>query len=321
MTDIMDTPMAELSHFGVKGMRWGVRNKVRSAGRRVGKAIENQANASFERRAGSVNTFVRVQNRAAQKFNDVDIPRINNKREYRSANFNQLGSNHKLTKQYEKEMWDAFDKRLQESLNREGTNVSGTRRYELEGSSDPNGPGWAVKVVDVKKAKHAEEDLLIVKLTRNSKGHITNAEIGASSMQQSSELVEEFLEHYGVKGMRWGVRKDRSTPVTTEAVINRGLSRKTKVKAKGGQGQDASSDAIKAAIQKQKLKKSGTAALSNQELRELQTRLQLEQSVKQLAAPAGKKFVAKTLRVQGEQQVQREVSRLAQETASKRRRG
>jgi 2'-5' RNA ligase len=119
------------------------------------------------------------------------------------------------------------------------------------------------------------------------------------------EVSMSALSHYGVKGMRWGVRKDHSTDVRTTAVINKGLSRKTKVKAKGGRGQEATEDAIKAAAQKQKLKKSGVAALSNAELRELGTRLQLEQQVSQLASPKGKKFVQRKLGQAGERQVDR----------------
>jgi 2'-5' RNA ligase len=299
-----------LEHFGVKGMKWGVR-KVKAGAARVGKAIETHANRQFERNANSVGTFVRVQNRAAEKSNRVDIPRINNKREYRHANFNQLGSNHKLTKQYEKEIFDAFDKRLQESLNREGTNVSGTRRYELEGSSHPDGPGWAVKVVDVKKAEHSAAHASVpINVSRDDKGFIIGIELVGGSMEQAIEAGANFLEHYGVKGMRWGVRKSTSE-VTTESVINKGLRSKTKVKAKGGQGQEAHEDAVKVAAQKQKLKKSGTAALSNKELQDIIQRAQLEQQAKAATATGGKKFVSKLIKDEGQRQIQREVNERA----------
>lgn len=306
-----------IEHFGVKGMKWGVR-KVKAGAGRVGKAVESRANKSFEKKAGSVETYVRVQNRAAQKSNEIDIPRINNKPEYRNANFNELGSNHKLTKQYEKEMFDSFDKRLQESLNREGTNVSGTRRYELEGSSHPNGPGWTVKVVDVKKAKHAAGDTFQVSVTRDAKGFITKIELAENSMKQTIQVGEDFIAHYGVKGMRWGQRKS-PTEVSTQSVVNAGLRSKTKIKAKGGQAHPATDDAIKAAVQKQKLKKSGAAALSNKELSELRDRLQLEQQVTQLAAPKGRKFVTGQLKTQGQQTIQRESSRQIEKALSTRR--
>jgi len=127
-----------------------------------------------------------------------------------------------------------------------------------------------------------------------------------------SEVLERgarFLQHYGVKGMKWGVRRNRPTsPVTTQSVVNAGLRGKTKVKAKGGVAHPATQDAIKAAELKRKHQKSGPAALSNNELRDLATRMQLEQQVKVLNAQSkssGKKFVKDTLKDTGQQQSRR----------------
>jgi hypothetical protein len=89
------------------------------------------------------------------------------------------------------------------------------------------------------------------------------------------------------------------------------LKSKTKIKGTGGKGSPAADDAVKAAMTKQKLKKSGPAALSNTELRDLATRLQLEQQVSTLAAPKGKKFVQKLVKDEGSNQIRREVSEAA----------
>jgi hypothetical protein len=108
------------------------------------------------------------------------------------------------------------------------------------------------------------------------------ADLGAIPLSQ--------LEHFGVKGMRWGVRNERA--VTTRTHIDQGiLRRKTRIEAKGGEGHDAHPDAIKAAIQKQKLKKSGTAALSTQELRDLANRLQVEGQVNAMIKSKGQSFI------------------------------
>lgn len=129
------------------------------------------------------------------------------------------------------------------------------------------------------------------------------------AMSSHAERGREFLEHFGVKGMKWGVRRNRPmAAVTTESRVNAGVRGKTKVKAKGGVAHPASPDAVKAASLKQKHKKSGAAALSNNELRELATRLQLEQQVKVLNAQSkssGKKFVKETLADTGKQQSRR----------------
>lgn len=121
----------------------------------------------------------------------------------------------------------------------------------------------------------------------------------------------QFLAHHGIKGMRWGQRNARSAQsVATTSVVNSGLKGKTKIKAKGGQAHPATKDAIEAATHKQKLKKSGAAALTNQELRTLATRMQLEQQVKVLDAQSkssGKKFIKDTLKETGQNEAKKAV--------------
>jgi hypothetical protein len=69
--------------------------------------------------------------------------------------------------------------------------------------------------------------------------------------------VNEFLEHHGVKGMKWGVRKSESSG--------------------GGGGSSGSSEDHKSAIAAQrKINSSGTKALSNKELQGLIQRKNLE---------------------------------------------
>lgn len=129
-----------------------------------------------------------------------------------------------------------------------------------------------------------------------------------AEVSMSAERGKEFLSHYGIKGMRWGVR--RSAEVTAVSRPDAGvLRRRTKVDTKGGQAHEATPDAIKAAVQKQKLKKSGAAALSNQELRELATRLQLENQVQVLASSKGKAFVKKEFENQSRQQAQKGIKK------------
>jgi 2'-5' RNA ligase len=120
------------------------------------------------------------------------------------------------------------------------------------------------------------------------------------------ELGEAFiLEHYGIKGMHWGRRKAEGgdpTPVTPQAFsrVPRGAKRKTKIDTTGGENHPAHEDAVKVARAQAKLKKSGAAALSNQELRDVATRVQLEQQVSMLTGHRGKQWVNRQLRTEGE---------------------
>lgn len=107
----------------------------------------------------------------------------------------------------------------------------------------------------------------------------------------TSEIVKNVLSHVGVKGMRWGVRRSRSSDVAVN-------DKRKKIKTSGGYGHPASADALRARRLGQVGKKSGLKALSNQELQSYAQRLQLEQSVKRLnynEMNPGKKFVATVL--------------------------
>lgn len=160
--------------------------------------------------------------------------------------------------------------------------------------------------------KHADEDddptediVVPFTISRTATGHIQGfaPDVEGASAEHTIDLGMAFLEHYGVKGMKWGVRKPPPSPVAPTATsrVPHGTKRKTQIKVEGGENHDASPDAIKIAEHRAKLAKSGPKALSNQELREVATRLQLEQQVKQLNSPAGLKFTKNILRNQGQQ--------------------
>lgn len=123
----------------------------------------------------------------------------------------------------------------------------------------------------------------------------------------ADSAVEEVLAHYGVKGMRWGVRKSE-VPAGQTKVTQKGK----KLKGEGGKGLPAHEDATKAAVSKQKAKGSGLQSLSNQELKDLANRMNLEQQVRQLSTqekqansnPASK-FIKRTLLTSGKQEAQK----------------
>jgi hypothetical protein len=90
--------------------------------------------------------------------------------------------------------------------------------------------------------------------------------------------LDEVLAHYGVRGMKWGVRRRSPGASTVEVATPAGRG----VQTRGGSGQRASEDAVRAAIAKQKARKSTVSSLSNRELQDLVTRLQLEQNFDRL---------------------------------------
>jgi 2'-5' RNA ligase len=145
-----------------------------------------------------------------------------------------------------------------------------------------------------------------------------NDDLEVVSMSTAAERGEEFISHYGVLGMKWGVRKDRgTTSVTVTSRTHAGVKQKTRLKAEGGEGHHAHDDAVRVEAAKQKLKKSGVKALSDQELRDVITRTQLEQQVKVLTSSKGKKFVQTQIEQEGRQALRRGLAKSAAKKGGK----
>lgn len=108
-----------------------------------------------------------------------------------------------------------------------------------------------------------------------------------------SDVMDTILKHHGVKGMKWGVRKDRP-----------------------GSGHPTHPDASKAKTSHQKAKRSGVSSLSNDELKALNKRLNLESEFRRLNAQTkseGQKFLEEELKKLGRQHI----AKLTAKTAAK----
>jgi hypothetical protein len=117
------------------------------------------------------------------------------------------------------------------------------------------------------------------------------------TLKQSDILAEAlgmFLSHVGVRGMRWGVHRSRSS----RSAAARG-------KASTHRRGTVSPDAARAQQLKRTVKKSGTQALSNKDLQDLVTRMNLESQhgrLNEQHVNSGKKFITNVLKDVGRQQ-------------------
>ena len=127
-----------------------------------------------------------------------------------------------------------------------------------------------------------------------------------STVNTGREALEKTFAHYGVKGMHWGVRKGESgAPAHVRKIKQRPLL-KTKVATRGGRAQPATADAVSARLLQQTFKKSGKNALTNEELRVLQDRLNLETNVARLSGRnknEGQKWAEQELKKHGSAKV------------------
>jgi len=92
----------------------------------------------------------------------------------------------------------------------------------------------------------------------------------------------DVIEHYGVKGMKWGRRKEENSEPKTPVEIQTHLTPGKRVATSGGAYHSPHEDAIKAAVARQKIKASTLDSLSNKELKTAVDRMGLEQRYVQL---------------------------------------
>lgn len=238
-----------LEHFGVKGMKWGVRKDKGHEGERAKTKKIARLDRKFERKTSSFNMFIDIHNEAARHYNKNDVERINNKPQYKGQSFLK---DTPLRQRYYKEHQKAFLDALDAAAASRGTNASGTKKY---GILEINGQ-WKVVLEDVKGAKHAVDDNVVGLVTVNydENGYIVSVEL-AEDLAQSA--INNVLEHFGVKGMKWGVRRD--------------------AKSRPSSGDAKKSDAVK-----KKRREKGAKSLTNKELKAAIERMRLEQQYKEM---------------------------------------
>lgn len=212
MTDL-DTFLA---HYGVKGMKWGVRNDNAGAGKRASEKKIAKLDKKFEKGATSKQYFA-VYNAMADKMNKTEIDRINNDPRFKGKDMSKPG---KLQDDYYNEYSKTATKALNDaSADIIGSNASGTKIVQFEYNvAEQTFPRCFVQD---KNVKHADDDRQEIELKVDSKWFIT-------SMKLPSNLAhsDDFLAHYGVKGMKWGVRRGVVKPGKQRT------SREDKVRAK-----------------------------------------------------------------------------------------
>jgi hypothetical protein len=238
-----------IEHVGVKGMRWGVRRDSDSGS--SSKSIKKvaKAEAKWEKKTLTPKNYYKLHNQAAQKANEVDVPRINNMPRYRGKDFTR---DTPLRREYYQAHQTALNRRMQEAVDSTiGPSPSG-RRITINPTDG---------TVTIQEVQHAEGSGISIKFDK--KGHIVEFLVDEDELFQE-DLVGSFLIHYGIKGMRWGVRKSS----------NRSGGKKPAPRR--------SADAKKAQSVLARQKKSGTQALSNSDIQIAIRRLQLEQQLSTL---------------------------------------
>jgi hypothetical protein len=133
-----------------------------------------------------------------------------------------------------------------------------------------------------------------------------------TTAEEGQSFVAKTLAHYGVQGMKWGVRKDRTAQeVTVKVAPGR------KATASGGKHHSPAPEAMQRVATVQKSKRSTTDSLTNKELQDAVTRMQLERKYNSLTGEnmtLGAKFVRFLLKQAGDLAVEKATASLVDTT-------
>lgn len=261
---------ADVKHFGVKGMKWGVRKD--QMGREIAKS-DMKWDKSLNK-AGGKSIALAVQNVGPE------VKRINEKPEYKGKDTKSPGP---LKDKYLAEHAKAFENQLNKELAGQNKAVSPTGVYTatFKTSKDFSGP----PILDVtytdkslSQSSLNEDGSATIDTIIDGFGHIVGYSFDVEFLEQGSMFADEFLEHFGVKGMRWGVRRSRKQ-----------LARA----AKEREGSESSSNSARASKTKSKKEsKLKVSEMSDAELRQRLNRMNMEKQYRELTAPKGNPVAA-----------------------------
>lgn len=315
----MDDTEIYLMHYGVKGMRWGVRRELKKLAPSERQSYVTAKDAKWTEKVNQNPKLAKVSRIAAR---DAKRQTKKLKADYKERGLNIKKSGLAQTR-YDAELKNILEMSLEKAAYRVHK-TSPTRLSEVQIHRHPDGsieamivPRHNAKITkqrgqiakaDEKAAKAAKkaaakaavahaatEDVadedyigLGFMLIPDDEGFVDDILTPFDEMQHDAfqEEMDATLMHYGVKGMRWGVRKKRSSaPVSTDPVdVTIKSHPGGKIQTSGGHNQPAHEDAKKAAAYRQQARASSPSTLSNAQLKALIERVRLENDYAKIRA-------------------------------------
>jgi hypothetical protein len=250
-----------LAHHGVKGMKWGVRRDRGHEGQQVKAKKLPGLDRKYRREFSGINGYIKVNNTFAKHVNPM-IQELNNQPQYKGKNLYQSKALH--TK-YWNDMDKVIDRAAKATTDEFGTSASGKYQMNVTRQGFGENATWTAHLTDTTAVEHADPATLTFTCTPivNSLGQMTGLKCEQTSLMQSDE-VTDFLAHFGVKGMKWGVRRDHSDSAR-------------RIQADLPKAQQLRSDPTKKAYAAKTRAAGGLHKLSDKDLRNMLNRIDMEQ--------------------------------------------
>ena len=318
-----------LLHFGVKGMRWGVRKQDETAGPRAPKGGELVLSKNFK--TGDKLSIYKMPPSGIAKFlsrmsdsyaRDVkNYPQFNfydkagakvgegafvRKKDELYLDWITVKTKHRGRGYASAAMKGVIKYAQNQGIKKLTLEVPGNAPdaqhiytklgFKLNGKDDPpdgpHDPWGGLKgmeyAVPQKRVSHADQtEEAWEEQFAEEFAQILIENFGSSGeMMEQSEAVGAFLAHFGIKGMRWGVRKKKPHPVSADARQKRGVQ--------------------------ERVKKTKVGSVSNADLQAAIRRMQLEQDFKRLSVnekSGVSRWISSTLLEIGKREVQTQVAK------------
>lgn len=198
-----------LQHHGVKGQKWGIRNvRPKAFLGSIGKHNRGaRADKKWQKNIYKFKSAVAIHNNVAIRMNNGGLAKLNADPRWKNKqlvdDFGQYSTpaGRAYLKAYEKLNEDYTRQAVKEV---HGTSPSGSYKAVLDTS---NKAQWRIKVVHT-NVQHADLGPLDLdmEVDHDAKGMIIGVHEIQTTATHSDIFVDEFLEHHGVKGMKWGIR-------------------------------------------------------------------------------------------------------------------
>lgn len=204
-----------LEHHGVRGQKWGIRNRrverhdpghegEKVSRRKLKKLDQKWIGDPWNKKTTPANTYEKIHGMASKETSEKDIPRINSKPQYKGQD---LTKNKALRRQYNQEVQNAYLDNVNKAAGSLGTNPSGTKKYGIIENSDGS---WDLIRKNVSHDTVSDDAPIRLNLTYDSLGHVVSITPALLTHEGVNKMnVDTFLAHHGVRGQKWGFRKQR----------------------------------------------------------------------------------------------------------------